>query len=91
MPRNAEWTDDADDEWSEVDEAESNDWQNADDEDSTTVVCPGCGRDMYEDAPQCPSCGTYPSREQHPDAPKPLWLIVGAGLCLLVALTWLLL
>jgi ribosomal protein L37E len=91
MSRSTEWNDDADNEWAEVHETGGNDWQNEDDDDLTTVACPACGREMYEDAPQCPSCGTYPSREQHSGSPKPLWLIVGAGLCLLVALTWLLL
>jgi hypothetical protein len=30
-----------------------------DDDDSATVACPNCGRQVYEDAEQCPHCGEY--------------------------------
>ena len=30
-----------------------------DDDSSLTVACPECGAEIYEDAVQCPVCGTY--------------------------------
>ncbi len=30
-----------------------------DDDSSLTVMCPDCGAEIYEDAVQCPVCGTY--------------------------------
>ncbi len=30
-----------------------------DDDDDFTMDCPQCGREIYDDAPQCPYCGHY--------------------------------
>lgn len=84
----------ADDDWSSdefAEDADISDVDRDDAEDDGGVACPACGAEMYEDAPQCPACGIYPSREQFPDAPKPRWVMAGVVLCLLIALTWLLL
>jgi hypothetical protein len=83
-----------DDDWSRDEFAGDADITDADGdeaEDDGGVACPACGAAMYEDAPQCPACGIYPSREQFSDAPKPRWVMAGVALCLLIALTWLLL
>ena len=36
----------------------------------------------------CPACGHYLSREDSPAAQKPLWIIVGAIICLLIIVLW---
>jgi len=60
------------------------------DEENETITCRACGASMYEDSPQCPACGEYPSREQHPPQ-KATWIVLTGVLCLLVVLTWFLL
>lgn len=56
---------------------------------SDTEPCPHCGRAIYADSERCPRCGQYLSEEDAPSAatPKPLWVVVLAGL-LLLALLW---
>ncbi len=76
----------ADDEsWDEAD-----DWRDADndDDDSPTIPCPYCGREIYEDAPRCPYCGQYISDEDAPAKRPPWWVILGVLLCLCAILVW---
>ncbi|MGA0039113.1 MAG: hypothetical protein ACO3NZ_04650 [Pirellulales bacterium] len=73
--------DDLDEPWDEADA-----W----DEDEPTVPCPYCGDEMLEDAPQCFRCGNYISVEDRPRVKKPLWVVMTAILCLLMAAGWLL-
>ena len=80
MPRFA----DDEDDWDDVDEE---DWG---DEDEPLVPCPWCRREIPEDAPRCPYCEHYISREDAPPAPKPWWILIGALLALLGALVWIL-
>jgi hypothetical protein len=54
---------------------------------SETIECPHCGAEVYEEAERCPHCERYLSQEDAPGR-KPWWIIVGALLCLAVALTW---
>jgi hypothetical protein len=42
-----------------------------------SVPCPYCGHPIYEDAVQCPVCGSYISSEDSPSR-KPWWIILGA-------------
>jgi RNA polymerase subunit RPABC4/transcription elongation factor Spt4 len=30
-----------------------------DEEEVDTIVCPECGRDVYEESPSCPECGHF--------------------------------
>jgi endogenous inhibitor of DNA gyrase (YacG/DUF329 family) len=57
------------------------------DEDDLTVPCPHCRKPVYEDAERCPSCGSYLSREDMPWR-RPIWLVVGVVLCLIIVLGW---
>ena len=61
------------------------DW---DDDQEPTVPCPYCQREIHEDAQRCPYCESYISAEDAPPARKPLWIIVGAILCLYVVYRW---
>ena len=53
-----------------------------------TVPCPYCRRDILEDSPRCPYCERYISDEDHAGPKKPLWVIVTAVVCLIIA-AWL--
>jgi hypothetical protein len=73
-------------------DADDDDWdvdatEGADDE--VTLACPACHRHVYDDAEQCPHCGHYISDDDRSGGPKPLLIIVGTILCLLVVIYWL--
>jgi hypothetical protein len=67
-----------------------------DDEDSAEgdedlVRCPYCGKSIYDGAEVCPYCKSYVSAEDAPPSRKPVWLIVGVAVCIvLVVLAWVL-
>ena len=71
------------------------DWDGdeADDEgdDESTVPCPFCRREMFEDSPQCPSCGEYVSAADFARNGRPRWVLVTAAVCLAMAVLWALL
>lgn len=72
----------ADDEDDDFDE----DYPDEDAEDPT-APCPRCGADIYDDTERCPACGQYLTREEVRGR-QPLWFIVAAVICLIVALFW---
>jgi uncharacterized protein (DUF983 family) len=76
----------------ENEEGDEEHWDEAevDSADEATVACPYCGEEMFEDAPQCAACGNYISDEDHLVAPKPVWIVATAVLCLVMALGWVL-
>jgi len=57
--------------------------------DESTIPCPWCREDVYEDAVQCPACGKYLSGEDAPPVRRPLWIIVTALVCLFVVVRFL--
>lgn len=57
-------------------------------DDDVTAPCPFCGEEIYDDAERCPACGKYLSREDAPNDKKPHWIIVGAMVCLAIAILW---
>ena len=59
-----------------------------DSDEEPTVPCPSCHRDILEDSPRCPYCERYISEEDHANPKKPLWVIVTAVVCLIIA-AWL--
>ena len=61
-----------------------------DSDDDETVPCPHCRQPVYEYAERCPECGAYLSREDAPYQRKPVWLIAGFLLCMVVLLRWVL-
>jgi len=73
------------------DEAELEEWEpgdyGEDNEESDTSTCPYCGAPIYEDAERCPICENYISEEEATPR-RPWWFMLGAILCLAVALTW---
>lgn len=75
--------------WDEEDEDWGDDESDLDGE--STITCPHCGTEVYEDSPRCPSCENYLSLEDStpPATNKPWWVLLGAGLGLLAFLRWL--
>jgi hypothetical protein len=71
----------------DFDESDDADFDSADGDDET-APCPFCGEEIYDDAERCSACGKYLSREDAPADRKPLWFIVGAIVCLAIAILW---
>ena len=47
------------------------------DDESETLPCPQCGAEVYEDAEQCPACGTYVTFSSHPLKGRSLaWIVL---------------
>ena len=60
---------------------DDSDWDSTDDEE-TTIPCPHCGREIYEDSQRCPYCENYLSSEDAPPKAQPWWIAVAVILCL---------
>ncbi len=78
------------DDWS--DDEDTDDWSDdvdAVDDDATLemVACPECGEPIYEEAEQCPACGSYVVHGTSRFGGQPPWWVVlgfiGAGLAML--------
>jgi hypothetical protein len=70
---------------------DSDDWSDEtgdDAADDSTVPCPYCGQEMYEDSPRCPQCGRYISAEDAPPRRMPWWIILGVVLCFCAIAVW---
>lgn len=82
------WRMEEDEEWGdEGSTADENDeW--LDEREEPTVPCPCCGREIYEDSPQCPHCRQYISEQDALPSRKPWWIIIGVLLCILVIWFW---
>jgi hypothetical protein len=78
-----------DDDDADLDDSEYPEPDPEDEDRVETVPCPYCRRPVYEDAERCPECGNYLSREDVP-ARHPPWLVLGAIVCLLIVLGWVL-
>ena len=77
MPRRDDFEDDWDD-----------DEPDADDNDSATIPCPYCRRQIHEDSERCPHCERYISEEDDVPRQKPWWLIAGVALGLYAVYRW---
>jgi hypothetical protein len=53
------------------------------------IPCPHCGEDVYDDAEQCPACGSWITGEERAWTGRPSWFVVlGVIVALLTILTW---
>ncbi len=59
-----------------------------DEADEDTLLCPHCRVPVFDEAEQCPHCGTYLSEEDSPPQRKPWWIVAGTIACLLVVYLW---
>jgi predicted nucleic acid-binding Zn ribbon protein len=80
--------DDVDDDERDAFDDEYAGFDTSGEEEDTTLPCPVCGEAIYDDAERCPACGHYLSREDSQPANKPLWIVFGALLCLLIVILW---
>jgi len=71
---------------------DEDDWDDgetdSDDDDSATVACPYCERQIYDGSLQCPYCKNYISDADQPSGQKPWWIVVGVLVCLYMAFRW---
>lgn len=71
----------------ELDDREDPDPEEADwNTDPSTVSCPHCGQEVSEEAEWCPNCDQYISVARSLPNKKPIWLIVGVVVLLLLTL-----
>jgi uncharacterized paraquat-inducible protein A len=82
MPDRDDWLQESDDEFDEDEFPDEND----EDDSTETVSCPSCGADVYEDAEQCPYCGTYITHQTSPWEGRSMWWIVLAVLGLVATI-----
>jgi DNA-directed RNA polymerase subunit RPC12/RpoP len=54
------------------------------DEDTETIPCPACGKPIYDQTERCPYCGQYVTTRFRP----PMWVIVGAVICIIIVAIW---
>ena len=66
--------------------SDEDDWEEEDE--SATIPCPYCRREIHEDSERCPYCENYLSQEDAPPSRKPWWLILGAIACLYAVYRW---
>lgn len=71
-----------DDDFEDLDPAEFPDGPETD-----LMGCPYCKKSIHGDSVRCHHCGQYLSEEDS-DPGKPWWVILGAIVCLAVALVW---
>jgi endogenous inhibitor of DNA gyrase (YacG/DUF329 family) len=83
------------DDWDDNGGDDSGDWNGGGDgdaadwgDDDSTVPCPYCGQEVYEDSPRCPHCGRYISEEDSPPRRMPWWVILGIVLCFCAIVVW---
>lgn len=74
---------------------EEDDWElpepDEDDDDSIeTVACPSCGRQIYEEAEECPYCHQYVTHSTSVLAGKPIWFVALAILGIIAVIVVLL-
>lgn len=75
--------------WDDNDESDYAGFDTSDPDDAT-VPCPFCGEEIYEEAQRCAECGRYLSDENAPSQRKPWWIVVGALVCIVIVLAWVL-
>lgn len=61
-----------------------------DDDAEETISCPYCREEIHEDSVRCPYCEQYIFAEDAATRGKPVWLIAGVVLCLLLVAVWIL-
>jgi DNA-directed RNA polymerase subunit RPC12/RpoP len=58
------------------------------DEEESTVPCPYCGKDIFDESLRCPHCGNYISEADSPPSRKPWWVVAGVIICLYIVYRW---
>jgi hypothetical protein len=79
---------DENDEWDGDEDDKSEEGDSGDDDEEATVPCPYCDKPIHEDSERCPYCEKYISAEDAPPARKPVWIVIGAIVALIVIYRW---
>jgi hypothetical protein len=58
------------------------------DDETGTIGCPHCRAAIFEEAEQCPECGTYLTEQGAEPQRKPWWIVIGTVACLAVVYLW---
>lgn len=74
---------------SELPDEADMDQDDDEEEDAETIVCDNCHKPFYEQAESCPHCGEFVT-SQGSAGRRPLWVVIGLLVCIVVVLlTWL--
>ena len=84
---------DEDDDWWKRGRSADDDLDDENEEDDadgeTTIPCPHCGEDVFDNAEQCPACGMWLVADRRPLTGRPRWFVVlGVVVALLTIATW---
>ena len=82
-----EWSDDELDEAEYPDDVDDDFGDDADSDTVDTLPCPECGAEVFDQAEQCPVCGSYITFETSPwQGKSTAWIVL--GLLGIVAVIW---
>jgi hypothetical protein len=84
MPRRTAEEESWDEDWEGDDWDDDRPEQFHSDDETPTVACPHCKRDIPEDTPRCPYCENYISTEEASPVRKPVWIIIGSLLVMFI-------
>lgn len=87
MGRRVEAEDEWDDDEPTSDDSDDDYGYNGDEE-SETIPCPQCRRQIHEDAQRCPYCEHYLTEEDAVATSKPWWVVAGALVSLYIVYRW---
>jgi ferredoxin-thioredoxin reductase catalytic subunit len=59
-----------------------------DEDESETIACPHCRKQIHEESERCPYCEKYLSDEEMLPNRKPWWIVIGALACLYAVYRW---
>jgi hypothetical protein len=84
---------DEDDDWWKRGRSPDDEFDDENEEDDadgeTTIPCPHCGEDVFDNAEQCPACGMWLIADRRPLTGRPRWFVVlGVVVALLAIATW---
>jgi hypothetical protein len=81
--------DEFNDDWDDDDDADADEYgAEREEQEESTLPCPYCGEEIYEDAQRCPHCGQYVSTEDRPVARQPWWIIIAALAVMYAVYRW---
>jgi len=74
----------------EFEEEDDDEVYGLEEDEDPVIPCPNCGKEVFDDAEQCPSCGHWLAPDRSPMRGRPSWfLILGFGGAILAILLWL--